>query len=271
MLLQQSRFVKSKSQNLLDLSATSWFVVTFIGQIIFAYYIIFLYGKSGVQGNLENWNAASPHGYQVGDFLGNLIFGVHVALAAIITLGGPLQIIPQIRKKAPSFHRINGRIYISAAFLISIAGLYLTWVRGSVGGMVGAVFISINGLIILTCAIAAIRYAIAKKIDKHYQWALRLFLAMSGVYFFRVGIMLWLTIHQAPVGFDPDTFQGPFLTFLYVLVYIMPLVFLEFYFQAKFKDFKYLKTGMAIFIFLITVGMMVGIFGATLGMWLPRL
>ena len=37
---------------------------------------------------------------------------------------------------------------------------------------------------------------------------------MNGVWFFWLGLLLWLMIHQQPVGFDPKTFTGPFLTFL---------------------------------------------------------
>jgi Predicted membrane protein (DUF2306) len=259
------------STKTLAISSRIWFVVAFIGQMIFAYYIISLYGKSGIHGNFEKWNAQTPHGYQINDLLGNFIFGLHVALAAIITIGGPLQIIPQIRAKVPTFHRISGRIYIISAFIISFAGLYLSWIRGSVGGIIGSVFISINALIIMVCAYNTIRFALTRKIEIHQKWALRLFLGMSGVWLFRVGMMLWLVIHQAPVGFDPDTFEGPFLNFLYVLVYIMPQVFVEMYFRAKESENKNFKFGMSVFLFIVTLGMVVGIFGATMGMWLPKL
>jgi hypothetical protein len=261
----------SFSVKTLDISSRLWFITAFIGQMIFAYYIISLYGKSGVHGNFEKWNAQTPYGYQVNDLLGNFIFGLHVALAAIITIGGPLQIIPQIRSKIPTLHRISGRIYIISAFIISFAGLYLSWVRGSVGGLIGSIFISINAIIIMICATNVIRFAIKRQFDVHYKWALRLYLAMSGVWFFRVGIMLWLVINQAPVGFDPETFQGPFLNFLYVLVYIMPQVFVEMYFQAKESKNKKFKFGISAFLFVVTLGMAVGIFAATMGMWLPKL
>jgi Predicted membrane protein (DUF2306) len=255
----------------LNLSARIWFVVAFIGQMIFAYYIISLYGKSGVHGNFEKWNAQTPHGYQANDLLGNFIFGLHVALAAIITIGGPLQIIPQIRSKVPTFHRISGRVYIISAFIISFAGLYLSWIRGSVGGLTGSIFISINAIIIMVCATNTIRFAMKRQFDVHYKWALRLYLGMSGVWFFRVFMMLWLVIHQAPVGFDPETFEGPFLNFLYVLVYIMPQVFVEVYFQAKESKNKNFKFGVSVFLFIVTLGTAVGIFAATMGMWLPKL
>jgi hypothetical protein len=140
-----------------------------------------------------------------------------------------------------------------------------------VGGIIGSVFISINALIIMVCAYNTIRFALTRKIKIHQKWALRLYLGMSGVWLFRVGIMLWLVIHQAPVGFDPETFQGPFLNFLYVLVYVMPQVFVEIYFRAKESKNKKIKFGMSAFLFVVTLGMAVGIFAATMGMWLPKL
>ncbi len=37
----------------------------------------------------------------------------------------------------------------------------------------------------------ALRYALARNIDAHKRWAVRTFIVVSGVWFFRVGLMLW--------------------------------------------------------------------------------
>ncbi len=256
---------------LFDISTKVWFAAVVIGQLIFAYYLIMLYGAAGLQGNLERWNAQTTHGYVPSDLIGNFIFGAHILFAAVITVGGPIQLLSQIRARMPRFHRVNGRIYIGSAFLISLAGLYLAWVRGAAGGLMGSIFITINGLIIFICAYFAVRYAIQRNLVIHRQWAIRLFLAMSGVWFFRVFIMLWLVIHQAPVGFDPETFQGPFLNALYVFVYILPQVFASIYFRAKATDSKVFKISASIGLTTLTLGILVGIFAATMGMWLPLL
>lgn len=250
-----------------------WFIIVLIGQALFAYYIIMLYWKSTMLGDLERWNTVMPNFYINGALLGNIIFGLHVALAAIITIFGPLQLTPQIRNYAPKFHRISGRIYIFSAFVISIAGLYLTWVRdsGSVGGFTGAVFISINALIILVCAVFAIKNALQKDFQWHKRWAVHLFLAMSGVWLFRVFLMLWLAIFKAPVGFDPETFTGPLLNALYVFVYIFPQIAALFYFHAKDSVNPRINWTFSIFLLLITIGIGLGTAAATMGMWLPRL
>lgn len=251
--------------------AQSWFVVVFLGQMIFAYYILMLYWKSAALGNLEKWNTATPHFYIKGDVIGNTIFGLHVALAAIITILGALQLIPQMRRYAPKFHRVSGRIYITSAFIISLTGLYLTWVKGSVGGFSGSVVITMNALIIMLCAFFTIRNAIQRNLAVHQQWAVHLFLAMSGVWLFRVFLMLWLLIHQAPVGFDPETFTGPFLDALGVFVYVFPQVIVALYFRAKKSGNPLSKWLFSIVLFLITLGTAVGVFAATMGLWLPRL
>lgn len=247
-----------------------WFVVVCIGQSLFAYYIIMLYWKSTMLGDLERWNTAQNF-YIKNDIIGNVIFGLHIALAAIITILGPLQLIPQIRNYAPKFHRVSGRIYVFSAFIISIAGLYLSWVRGSVGGLEGSILISMNALIILVTAFFAIKNAIQKKFQQHTRWAVHLFLAMSGVWLFRVFMMLWLAIFKAPVGFDPDTFTGPFLIALAIFVYIFPHVVVLFYFQAKQTSNPGIKWGFSILLSLIIVGISIGTIVATMGLWLPRL
>lgn len=256
------------SPQVLKIAVHSWFTVVVIGQFIFALYIFGLYGVNGLAGDFEKWNLQTPHGYVTNNVLGNVFFGIHVILAGVITVGGPLQIMPAVRNRYPRFHRINGRIYIFAAFIISFAGLYLSWIRGSVGGLTGSVFISINAVFIMIAAFYTILNATRREFLKHRKWAIRLFLCMSGVWFFRVFLMLWLTIHQKPVGFDPETFQGPALNMLYVCSYILPLVFVELYFIAREKEGA-LRQMILLFLFVLTLCIAVGTFSATMGMWLP--
>jgi len=261
----------SPADKYLASSAVFWFIIAFTGHLIFVLYIFGLYGISLYQGDFERWNAMMPKGYTEGDIVGNINIGIHLFLAAVISLGGPLQIIPSLRKWFPTFHRWNGRTYVSIAIIISLTGFYLTWIRGSVGGLVGDIAISINGILIIIFAVIAIRYAMARKFAIHRKWALRLFMVVSGVWFFRVGFMLWMLIHQKPVGFDPATFQGPFLTFLSFAQYLLPLLFLEIYFWAKERAGKAGKISTAALIAVLAIAMGVGIFGASIGMWLPNI
>lgn len=261
----------SKAAKTLKFSIHLWFWIVVIGQFIFALYILGLYGVNGLAGDFERWNAQTTHGYVERDLMGNIFFGLHVALAAIITIGGPLQLMKRVRGSYPRFHRINGRIYVIAAFVISMAGFYLTWVRGASGGLIGQIFVSINGLFILVCTFFAVHFAMAKKLASHRKWAIRLFLAMSGVWFFRVFLMFWLTINQGPVGFDMETFQGPALNVISTCSYILPVLFAEAYFWAKTSSTAKAKWSASVFLWILTACITLGSATATLGMWLPNL
>lgn len=250
-------------------SAVFWFLVAVIGQLVFVLYILSFYGGSAVRGNLETWVKVLPHGIIPGDTMGNLAIAIHLLLAAIITIGGPLQLIPQIRARAPSFHHWNGRVYLTTAVVASITGLYMVWFRGGVGGVVQHLGISLNAVLIMFCGAMALRYALARNFVVHRRWALRLFLLVSGVWFFRVGLFLWLIINQDPAGFNPDTFQGPFLSFLSFAQYLVPLAVLELYLRTQDRGGALNRIVMAAGLLVLTVAMGVGIFGATMGLWLP--
>ena len=255
----------------LKFAVVTWFVIAFLGQWMFAFYVIAFYGRATLSGNIERWNEVMPHGYIQGDFAGNLVVGIHLLLAAIIIFCGPLQIIPQVRNKFPKFHRLSGRLYIFTAIILSFSGLVMVWTRGSVGGMTSHISISINAVMIIISAVFAIRYAMKQNFKMHRVWALRLFLLVNGVWFFRVGLMFWLLINGGPVGFDPETFEGPFLSILGISQYVLPLIILELYLRAKSGSNKALSFAAAAILLIFTVITAIGIFGAAIGMWLPRL
>lgn len=261
------------TQMVLDRSAQFWFVTVLVGQAIFSYYIVMLYYIATFNRDLERFNSVMPGGYLAGDFWGNLAVVIHLLLAAIITVGGLLQLIPIIRSKWPAIHRWNGRLYVLTALIMSISGMFMVITRYEkvVGGLIGHTAIMINGAIIILCAVKAFNYARQRKIAQHRVWALRLFIAASGVWMFRVGMMAWLSIHGKPVGFDPVSFSGPFLTVLYFTVYILPLFILEVYLRAQRATSGTKKLATAGMVIVISLIMAVGVFGATMGMWLPRI
>lgn len=256
---------------LLNASAQLWFIIAVLGMWIFAFYVASFYGGAAIDGDFMKWNRVLPHGYVEGQNMGNLAVAIHLLLAVIVMVGGPMQFVPQLRKYAPTFHRWNGRFYISAAFIISLSGVYMVISKGTISGLIGDISVSINGVLIMSFAYLAIRNAIKRNIEAHRRWALRLFLAMAGVWFFRIGLMFWLFINKGPVGFDPETFRGPFLVFLGFGQYVIPLVVLELYFLAQKKKNKTTQTLMSFGLLLLTGATAVGIFAATMGMWLPRI
>jgi hypothetical protein len=272
-VLESEKVPVFNASRILNFAAGSWLTVTTIGQWIFGIYILAFYGKSTLAGEFEKWNQVLPHGYVEGDWKGNLVVGMHVLLAAVLVIGGPLQLMPQIRSYFPRFHRWLGRTYVMTAIFVSLGGLIMIWTREGVGIDSRRVSISIQAIYIIGFALMAIRYARARQFGKHRNWALRLFMVVSGVWFFRVLLMFWLMVNGGPVGFDPKTFTGPFLTALSIFSYAIPisLIILEMYFYAQKnqnKTFSMITSGV---IFIATIVMGVGIFAATMGMWLPRI
>ena len=250
-------------------SVRSWFFVAFIGQTIFGLYIAVLYGGAAMRGNFEAWNrGGTRHVWISGDYAGNATFGIHMLSALILTFGGIVQLIPQIRERAPKFHRWTGRLYILTAFTASLAGLYLMWVRGTVGDLSQHIAISINAILIMLFAAIALRAAMQRQFAVHRRWALRLFLAANGVWFFRVGLMFWFAVMRGPAGFNPKTFEGPFLTFLAFAQYLLPLGMLELYLRAR-DGFG--RIAVATGIGALTVATAIGVVMASMFMWLPHI
>lgn len=252
-------------------SATLWFVTAALGHAIFLAYILAVFyppiAARGLNG-LEGMHL--PSGFIEGEFLGNLASVAHVLLAAIVIGGGPLQLIPQIRQHVPRFHRILGRSYLVAAMLSAVAGLYMTATRSPIGDWISKLGISIDGVLILVFGVMALRAALARDFTAHRRWAMRLFLAASAVWFFRIGLMAWVAL-TGGVGIDPDSFTGPFLYFLGFAQYLLPLAMLEWYFRAQRSTGSGFQLAFAGTLVVLTVIMGVGIFLATMGMWLPRM
>lgn len=255
----------------LTFAATFWFLVTVAGQLMFAAYVVLLYGGAAVRGAFGQWNTVMTHGHVVGDPAGNAATGIHLSGAAIIMLSGALQLVPRLRARAPAFHRWNGRIYLAAAVVASLTGIYMIWWRGAVGDLVQHLGTSINGMLALACAGMALQRIRVRDIAAHRRWALRLFLCVSGVWFFRVGLMFWLAVNGGPAGFDPGTFRGPFLSFLAFAQFLLPLAVLEAYLACRARGGAGRQWCMAFAVFVLTLAMGVGIVVAAAGMWLPHM
>lgn len=254
----------------LKTSAVVWFVPAAIGQWIFAYYIAVQYGVSAFAGRWSSWNDIMANGLIAGDLAGNVAIVIHIAVAFWITIAGTLQLMPLVRNNARSFHRWNGRLYVLIAIATSVGALYMTWARDQLGGVVSDVGISINGVLILAFALMAWRAAMARRFDAHQRWALRLFIAVSGVWFQRLmyGGMIVIVQGQPP-GMTNDL-SGPTNVAVVYGSYLIPLTVLELYLWAK-RSGVAAKVATAGVVLLGASATTVGVVGATMIMWLPRI
>ncbi len=247
------------------------FSIAVIGQWMFVYYIVAFYGGIFVSGEYEKVNKALGHGIIDGDVMGNMMLGIHLALAAVITFGGPLQFFASIRKRFPVFHRWNGRIFYLTAFIVTFAGLYMIYTRGAHGGITGLLGNTLNAILIFTFATLAWRTALQKDFVAHKKWAIRAFLMVSGVWFFRLGYGIWILITGFTAPGTNNNLNGPFDIFLSFAHSLVPLLLLEAYFYAKrHADLrvKQFAVGALIGLSLLMVG---GIAMLILVFWAPHL
>lgn len=245
-----------------------WFAVAVLGQFVFAFAVASYYGSAAVRGNTHAWKSIT-HGYVPGDTAGNFAVEMHLFSAVVVMLSGTLQLVPAIRSRFPAFHRWNGRTYLLTAFTVSLAGLYMTWIRGSVGDLSAHLGSTLNAALIWLCAILALRFAMARDFKTHRRWALRLFIVVSASWFYRVMFFLILAIYKRPVGFDPSTFTGPLLTFMAFGQYLVPLAFLEIYLRAQDRPGTFRRMATAGMLFVLTLAMAAGIFAVTMIIWVP--
>lgn len=245
------------------LSATGmfWFAVMLIGQWAFFYYIVAFYGASTLSGDLEIWNRLSALGrtpYVEGDRFGNGAYAAHVLAAGIIAFGGILQLVPWIRARFPTFHRWNGRLFLLTVTGLSLSGFYLVWVRGTSPSTIEGLSTSINGVLILTFAALALRQAMARNIDSHRRWAMRLYLVSNAQWFLRVGVFGYFVIAKA-AGAEVS-FGDPFFKFWTWGCYLVPLAVLQLYFVAQDRGGAISRTLVGVGLIALTLAMGAGIF-----------
>lgn len=255
--------------NVLGATVRLWFLVAISGQLLLAAYVAWFYGGTGLQGQVAAWSGVLTKGIIRGDAAGNAAVIGHLIAALILTVGGAIQLIPQARRWAPRFHRLMGRVYVVTAIAASITGMYLTWIRGTRGDLVQHIGGTLNALLIIVCAVLALHSAITRRFDAHRRWVLRLFIVVSGAWFYRVGLFLWILINDGPAAFDVVTWRGPALTFISFANTLVPLAVLELYLRTQSNPTAPRQLGMAAALFVLTIVMGIGIFGATVGMWLP--
>lgn len=258
-------------QRALDWAATLCLVVLAAGQLLFAAYVVGFYARAALLGRLDDWNKVLPHGHVPGDTAGNLLLGLHLAFAVLIIISGVLQLLPILRRRWPRLHRWNGRLYLFAALTLSTGGVVMLWTRGGVGDLSQHLALTLNAVLIAGFAATALYQARARHFDQHRRWALRLFLAVGGAWFFRVGLSFWILANGGPVGFDPKTFTGPTLTLLAFGQYLVPLAALELYFRAQSATAASPRIAMAAVLATASLLLAVGIAAASLMLWLPRL
>ena len=260
-----------RSGRALATSAAVWWSVAFAGQVIFAAYVVVFYGGSAASHHLERWNRVLPDGWVPGHLVGNATLALHVFFAALVLVSGGLQLLPAVRRRAPVVHRFNGRFYVLGAVTLAASGLAMVAGGRAPGDLAQHLAIALNAMAIFAFAGLAWRDARARRFESHKRWALRLLLAVAGVWFFRIGLMAWIVVNHGPAGFDPKTFSGPALTLLAFGQTLLPLAVLEATLRARRGAGNAVRLAMVAAIVAATLATALGIGAASLIMWLPHM
>jgi hypothetical protein len=263
--------VKGTAAGALRWAGILWFIVAATGQAAFIGFILAFYGTRTASGDYAGWNDKPLiDGYIAGDETGNFIFAAHVLLASVVTFAGLMQLVPAIRRAVPALHRWSGRTFLVVAAFMALSGFWLTLVRGTSLSSVSSAAIVIDGLLILIFGGLAWRHAVKRRFDQHRVWAMRTFMAVSGVWFLRVGIMGWVLINQGPVGMS-DSLSGPADIVLVFGSYLIPLGLLELYFRAGRSTHAAPKFLTAAIVLAAAAFTGIGVFGTIALMWGPYL
>jgi hypothetical protein len=209
-------------------------IVSWTSAVIFGLYILGFYLLSFLIGNLENWNLGTLPGlYDPQNTKSTLGMGLHFAAGGLILLLGAIQLVEPIRIKYPAWHRWIGRFYVVSCMATSFGGLGFILFKGTVGGLSMDIGFGIYGLLMFICAILTWKYAVARNVKKHREWALRLFVLAIGSWLYRIESGA-LRIIFGNLG-HTSNFQGPVDMFMNFFFYVPSLILLEIYLKGKLK------------------------------------
>jgi hypothetical protein len=189
-------------------AGTSLIATALFSALLFALYILAFYAEAAVSGDLSKWNGIVPRMYEPGTPVATLGIGVHFAAGGTILVLGGIQLVGAVRTRHPALHRWAGRVYVCAALLAGIGGLTFIVAKGSVGGLLMDIGFSIYGALMIVGAVETWRHALARRLDLHRAWALRLFALAIGSWLYRMEYGFWLLLADG-AGHTHD-FRGAF-------------------------------------------------------------
>jgi len=207
--------------------------VVWISSAIFGAYILAYYGGAIPAGTLEDWNATLPKLYEAHTPAASAGIGLHFFAGAVLLLLGPVQLIGEIRAKAPAVHHWIGRLYALAAFAAGVGGLTFIALKGTVGGMMMNVAFAAYGGLTVLAAVETVRHAMARRIETHRAWAIRLFALAIGSWLYRMGYGLFFAIMGADDPGHTAAFDGWFDYVMDWAFFVPPLIVAEMFIRAR--------------------------------------
>jgi hypothetical protein len=252
-----------------------WVAVIFVATVwisagLFGLYILAFYATPLYAGNLEKWNKILPGLYEKGSVASTSGIGLHFATGGIILMLGSIQLISSIRIRYPVMHRWIGRVYVLSSLLAAIGGLIFIAVKGTIGGTVMNIGFTLYGILMFLAAIETYRHAVARRLDTHRAWALRLYALAVGSWLYRMDYGFWIMLTDG-LGHTKQ-FSGPFDQVMSFFFYIPNLLVAEVFIRHfKNRSYPMLKFLSTVVLLLMTGFLLVGTYYFTKFYWGPAI
>ncbi len=246
----------------LGAAAAVWFFVALVGQLYFSYFLTAGLGSESLGGRLYS-NLLQLTVWH------KLAFTAHVLLTLVIIVNALLQNSTRFYSHTRKLHQVSVRLYVSVAFVASVAALVLHVLDGSRGA--GAPLFwgnSLNSFCILVFAMLTWMTASSDDLQGHNRWMLRTFFALSGIWFLRIFIGGLLFIAGGEQAELSSGSPAVLIAFAYTLI---PLVLLEVYFKIQVQGSDTARWCLAASIMFLSLFTAIGIHMANTIVWMPNL
>ena len=116
---------------------------------------------------------------------------LHMITGAAITGLVALQLAGPLRRRLPGLHRALGYLIVALSVATALGGFVYIATKGTVGGWPMSAAFALYGALMLLAAIQTLRHARARRLPRHRDWALRLFVLAIASWLYRVhyGVM----------------------------------------------------------------------------------
>jgi Predicted membrane protein (DUF2306) len=248
-----------------------WVAAVLIGQWMFGLYILFRFTMPWLLGDLDESQFTNMiRGYKNGEVFNNGVLLLHIIPVMLISLSATFQLVPFIRNRFPNFHRWNGRLFLVVGFFGAISGLYMTWGIGSRLSDLGAIGVSLNGILIPIFVFYAWRTAIQKNFKLHRRFAVHTFILINGVWSVRLYLMAWFMVNPSGLG-NTRLIDGPADIAISFASYLLPMAIAELAFWAERRRSSLATLVGAVGVTLLAALTTLGVYAASTMMWIPRI
>ena len=249
----------------------AWIGAVLIGQWMFGFYILARFTMPWLLGELDESQFSNMiRGYKNGETFNNAVLLTHIIPVMLISLSATFQLVPYVRRRFPVFHRWNGRLFLSVGFFGAISGLYMTWGIGSRLSDVGAIGVSLNGILIPIFVFYAWRTAVQGNFAVHRRLAVHSFILINGVWSVRLYLMAWFMVNDGPYG-NTRLIDGPADIAISFASYLLPMAIAELVFWAERRKESLTWLVAALGVSLMAVLTAFGVYAASTMMWIPRI